>query len=143
MEKERAIIVALAGQPNVGKSTVFNLLTNRDYLEKKFVATGSQNIQILECGHNDNTFTIKNIRDVESDPPAAIRKFVKATNTLTTTDNWEMTDDIEKKGTFEVDVKGLPIKMKGDLALKPNDKGCTYEIIFNVSDIPSVWRSIK
>ncbi len=122
---------------------IFNLLTSQEYLEKKFSAIGSENVQILECGPNKGTFIVKNQRDVQSDPPSVIKKFVKATNTLTTTDNWEITDSDKKEGTFDIQIKGMPIKMNGTLSLKPNDSGCTYDIRFNISvKIPLVGKKI-
>ena len=108
--------------------TVFKVLTNPSYLAQKFEATGAKNIQVLECGRSGREFVIRSQMDIAAKPPELLKKFIKATNTVVAKDTWRFFDKELKTGVFEIDIKGMPITMKGVLILRPTEKGCEYII---------------
>lgn len=109
-------------------ATVFKVFTDKAYLEKKFAALGAKNINILECEEKDGEFFIKSQRDVPTNPPGFAKKFLKSFNTVVEIDIWELNDGDIKKGTFEVDIKGTPISIKGEMILGGTDEGCVNSI---------------
>jgi len=123
--------------------TVFKVLTDEDYLREKFEATGATNIEILQCEKEGNVFVIENTREIPANPPGFAKKFIKARNKVIGKDVWDLSGKKTKKGTFEVDVKGIPIRLNGDLTLKPTKNGCDYVIHFNVKvGIPLIGGKI-
>ena len=124
--------------------TVFTMLTDQDYLEKKFEATKAINIEILECNESGNQFIIRNKRDIPSNPPFFARKILKKFNSVNGTDTWEISDGEEKKGSFTLNIKGAPAKMNGNLAIVPTSTGCDYILDFNVKvSIPLIGGKIS
>ncbi len=109
-------------------ATVFKIFTDKDYLEKKFAALGAKNISILECGEKEGKFIIKSERDVPSNPPGFAKKFLKSFNTVVEIDTWEINDGDVKNGTFDVDIKGTPITIKGEMILSSTNEGCVNSI---------------
>lgn len=109
-------------------AAVFQVFTSKDYLEQKFAALGAKNITILECAESKGKFVIKSQRDVPSNPPGFAKKFLKAFNTVIEEDLWEISDGQIRHGTFEVDIKGTPITLKGTMTLSASEEGCQNAI---------------
>ncbi len=123
--------------------TVFKVLTDKTYLEKKFEATGAKNIQILECRQTGGGFVIRRQMDIPANPPELLKKFVKSMNTIVAKDTWKSFDQEVKTGVFELDIKGVPISMTGTITLKPTQKGCDYIIEFDAKcSIPLVGAKL-
>jgi len=109
----------------------------------KFAATGAKNITMLQCGESGGNVVIKNQRDIPSNPPAFAKKFIKGMNTVTGTDTWHSFDDDVKKGSFTLDIKGVPVKISGNLTLQPTDEGCDYIIEFMAKiNIPLIGKKL-
>lgn len=124
--------------------TVFKVLSDRQYLLKKFAYTGSRNITILECEQKNGFFVIKSQQEVPSNPPGFAKKFVKPWNLVIGTDTWQNYEGETKTGTFNVDVKGIPIRFTGKLELKPTKTGCNYAISFDVTvKIPLIGGKLE
>jgi len=127
----------------VSVETAFKMLTDEDYLQEKFEATGATNIEIMKCKKEGDVFVIENKREIPANPPGFAKKFIKARNKVVGKDVWDLSGKKTKKGTFELDVKGAPIKLSGDLTLKPTKNGSDYIINFNVKvGIPLIGGKI-
>jgi len=127
----------------VSVNTAFKMLTDEDYLQEKFETTGSTNIEIMKCEEEGDVFVIENKREIPANPPGFAKKFIKAKNKVVGKDIWDLSGKKTKKGTFELDIKGAPIKLSGNLALNPTKNGCDYIIDFKVKvGIPLIGGKI-
>jgi len=79
---------------------------------------------------------LKISRNEVANPPAAIRKLVPATNEVSHTEDWAADGD-GYAAAIVTEIKGVPVKIKGTKALRPEKGGCSVEWNFDVtSGIP-------
>jgi len=116
--------------------TVFAVFTRKDFIEQKYASVGATNLQFIDYGEKEGTFVIHTTRDISADLPGFAKKFLNPTTTIVQKEVWTLTDDPTKKGVVEVQAKGLPMQMTGDIILKPTNDGSenilNYEIKVNI-----------
>ncbi|HEX5097290.1 MAG TPA: DUF2505 domain-containing protein [Acidimicrobiia bacterium] len=95
---------------------------------EKYESMGHRDVQILECEADDDALTIKSSRVVDVDLPGFAKKVLKPTNTMVQTDEWRRARDGSWAGTFDVEVKGAPVRIAGTMRLAPADAGCRHEV---------------
>lgn len=114
-----------------------------DFYKKKFAAVGARDIQILEKKKRGETFSISTQREVPSDVPGMLRKFVGEWNTIIQSESWEPDDD----GYFnqiEIESEGVPASIEGTMSLQPAGNGCVNKLSFEIDcAIPLVGRKLE
>jgi len=123
--------------------TLYRLLTDREFLEKKYLAVGSRNLAFVECGQDEEVFRIEWRREVPSNPPGFARKVLSEWNQLEEMMEWERLSDGGARADYACKVKGVPGELRGEFLLKPDPDGCVEEIEMQATiNIPLVGRKI-
>ena len=71
-----------------------------------------------------------NVRKVAVDVPSFAKKIVNPVNTVTDVKSW---DASTKTARMSVEIKGVPIKVTGDIRIVPSGTGSDYVVDFQVS----------
>lgn len=122
---------------------VIAMLSDPEATTAKYDGMGHREIEILDCAAGDGTLHIESSRIVDVDLPGFAKKFIKPTNTMHQTDDWQETDDGTWTGTFAVDVDGAPIELSGVMRLVPDDDTCTHEVTITMNvKVPLVGGKI-
>ena len=118
-------------------ATVFKLCTEQKSQEAIYAQLGGTALKIKREGRAPNVKLVVS-RQEPANPPAVIRKFIPASNDVTHTETW-CADDPGYSADIAVEIKGVPVKIAGTKALRPEKGGCSIEWSMNVtSGIPLV-----
>ena len=124
-------------------AAVIKMFSDRAYFERKYKELGFWNIEVLEHEKSDKRFRIKVRYSAKNDAaiPDFAKKFLGDTNIVTQQDSW----DLEKKtGRLEAEIKGVPVKVSVDMALKDEARGSANTLKWNVScGIPLVGGKLE
>lgn len=116
-------------------ATAFKLCTEQKSQETIYAKLGGTDVKIKREGRAPNVKLTISRREV-ANPPAAIRKLVPATNDVSHTEQWAADGD-GYSADIVIDIKGVPVKIRGTKALQPEKAGCRVEWSFDVtSGIP-------
>jgi hypothetical protein len=81
-------------------------------------------------------------RKVPVNPPAALRRFVSATNEVAHTEHWRAAGE-GYLADLEIDIKSVPVRIKGTKGLQPARHACRIEWRFDVtSGVPLLGTMI-
>ncbi len=124
-------------------ATVYAAFCKPDFYQKKFSAVGARDIQVLEKKKKGDSFFIRTQRDVPSEVPGMLKKFLGEWNTIVQSESWEPDDD----GYFneiEVESEGVPISIEGTMSLQPSTDGCVNKLAFEIEcSIPFVGGKLE
>jgi Protein of unknown function (DUF2505) len=112
----------------------------------RYAAAGDRDLEVLECGADGDDLVIHTRRTVDVEGlPGFATKVLRPTNTMEQVDCWDAPDaDGARSGTFTIDVKGAPVKIRGTMRLEPTADGGTRHTVrgeFTVS-VPLVGGRI-
>ena len=116
---------------NTGLASALKACTEVKSLEATYAELGGSDVRIKRAGRAPN-ITIGITRKMPANPPAAIRRFVPATNDVSHTEIWRADGD-GYVADIVVDIKGVPVKIKGTKALLAEKSGCAIEWEFEVT----------
>lgn len=123
--------------------TLYGLFTDREFLTKKYLAVGSRNLEILECGQDDEVFRIEWRREVPSNPPGFARKVLSEWNQLEEIMEWERLPDGGARADYLGKVRGVPGELRGEFTLMAGGGGTVEEILMQATvNIPLVGKKI-
>jgi carbon monoxide dehydrogenase subunit G len=94
----------------------------------KFDSMGHRHIEVIDSHAGDDAFSITVRRDVDVDLPGFARRVLKPTNTVTSTDEWQRTDDGTCTGRQTVQTEGAPVKISSTTALTPEGDRTRYDV---------------
>jgi hypothetical protein len=111
--------------------TAFKLCTEQKAQEKLYAKLGGTGQKVKRSGKAPAVqLTVSRV--MPANPPAAIRKFVPATNEVSHTEDWAA-DGKGFAADIVVDIKGVPVKIRGTKSLQPEKGGASVEWNFEVS----------
>lgn len=116
-------------------ASALKLCTELKHQEAIYAELGGSDVKIKREGRSPNV-KLQISRKEVANPPAAIRKLVPSTNVVSHTEDWA-TDGGGFSADIVIDIKGVPVKIKGTKSLMPEKGGCSVEWNFDVtSGIP-------
>lgn len=116
--------------------TVYKFASDAEICRKRSEAFGDKDIRCTKTGD-----TVTNVRLVEADVPSFAKKFINATNTVTDVKAWNPTT---KSATLSVEIKGVPVKITGDIRIVPAGSGSDYIVNFQVAcKIPLIGGQLE
>lgn len=117
---------------NAPLSVVWDMFSDPDSHTTKFESMGHRDIEILESQTSDSGLHMKVRRVVDVELPGFAKRFMKPTNTVTTTDDWTRADDGSYRGSQTVETDGAPVKISAATALIPTGEQTRYEVAVHV-----------
>jgi hypothetical protein len=111
--------------------SALKLCTDQKHQEAIYDRLGGSDVAIKRDGRSPNV-KLRISRKEPASPPAAIRKFVPSTNEVSHTEDWGADGD-GYSADLDIDIKGVPVRIRGTKALQPAKGGCTIEWTFDVS----------
>jgi hypothetical protein len=122
-------------------ASAFKLCTEQKSQEAIYAKLPGSNVRIKRDGKAPGT-RLAISRTMPANPPAAIKRLVPATNEVSHTEAWRA-DGKGYVADIAVEIKGVPVKISGTKALKPEKSGCSVEWNFDVtSGLPLVGSVI-
>lgn len=122
--------------------TVYQLLTNEEFLRQKYESVGSRNLEFQECKQDGDVFRICWTREVPANLPSFAKPFLDPWNKLVEEMEWR-DEEGGKEGLYEGKIKGGIITINGEFHLKPKGSGCVEDIEMLVTvSIPLVSGKI-
>lgn len=122
---------------------VYAAFCKPDFYKKKFAAVGARGVEVLEKKKRGDTFYIRTEREVPSDVPGMLRKFLGDWNTVVQTESWEP-DDEGYFNQLEIESEGVPVSIEGTMSLQPDGKGCVNKLSFEIDcSIPLVGGKLE
>ena len=122
-------------------ASALKLCTDQKNQEAVYAKLPGSNVKIKREGKAPNA-RLAISRTMPANPPAAIRRLVPATNDVAHTEAWRA-DGKGYIADIAVEIKGVPVKITGTKALKPDKSGCSVEWNFDVtSGLPLVGSVI-
>lgn len=103
----------------------FAVLTNREYIEAKCVATGSLSTKIEISGDVSSAITVRTERLLPANVPAVAKSFVGETIEVTETQEWSAPDGDGSRSAIVIVVFSGPLRFEGTADLRPTATGCT------------------
>lgn len=122
---------------------VIKMFSDKAYFEKKYKALGYTGIEVLEHSADGGKFRIKVRYSAKSDAaiPDFAKKFLAPVNVVTQTDSWDVA---KKTGRIEAEIRGVPVKVTSEMALKDEGGGCTNHMKWNIScGIPFIGGKLE
>ena len=117
-------------------ASALKLCTDQKRQEAVYAKLPGSNVRIKREGKAPNA-RLRVSRTMPANPPAAIKRLVPATNEVWRADGNGHVADIA------VEIKGVPVKITGTKALRPEKGGCSVEWTFDVtSGLPLVGSVI-
>lgn len=107
---------------------VWEMVTNPAAHVAKFESMGHRDVAIVEHTASESDMTLVLSRVVTTELPGFMRKVMKPTNTVISTDYWQRRDDGTCGGHFSVETHGAPIKATGTTELRATSDGTSYEV---------------
>jgi Protein of unknown function (DUF2505) len=117
---------------SVPVAAVIRLLSDAQATVAKYESMGHREVQILECDEKERTLRIVSSRVVDVDLPGFAKRVLKPTNTMRQTDDWRRRDDGSWDGTFDVEVRGAPIRISGTMRLAPLNGRAVHDVCVRV-----------
>mgnify|MGYP001011501163 CR=1 FL=1 len=78
--------------------------------------------------------SISIVRVVDGEVPSVAKRFIKPSNTVTTTDRWVRGADGVCRGTSQMAISNVPLTVTAAARLEPDgDDSCTYAIDLDVA----------
>jgi hypothetical protein len=109
--------------------TVYALITDPDFVTRKYEALGGTNIAIDRSEADDGGCEVVTKRTVTVDLPGFAKRVMTPSNTAVQTEIWSGADDLgNRTSTYHVEIQGMPSKVTGTLILSP-DAGGTKQVI--------------
>ena len=122
---------------------LYRCLTNEDFLRKKYESVGSRNVEIKECGQDDDVFRIEWTREVPSNPPGFAKKVLSEWNRLEEIMEWSLEDDGSAHANYLCKVSSVPGDLQGEFDLRAVGDGCEEAIVMQANiKIPLLGRKI-
>lgn len=116
-------------------ASAFKLCTELKHQEQVYAQLGGTDVKIKREGRAPKVKLNISRKEV-ANPPAAIRKLVPATNEVSHTEDWAADGD-GYSADIAIEIKGVPVRIKGTKSLQPDKGGCAVEWKFDVtSGIP-------
>jgi hypothetical protein len=116
-------------------ASAFKACTELKSLEATYDALSGRDVRIKREGRAPN-LRIGVARKMPASPPAALRRLVPAMNDVSHTEDWRADGD-GHVADIAVEIKGVPVKIRGTKAVRPEKGGCAIEWEFEVtSGIP-------
>ena len=109
----------------VGVDVVIAMLQDKASTIDKYESMGHRDVRVLEFESDAAAIRIVSSRVVDVALPAFAKKALKPTNTMIQTDEWRRSGDGSWAGTFDIDVKGSPVRISGTMGLAPEADGAT------------------
>ena len=104
------------------------MFADEAFIRAKYEGMGHREVEITECTRTDDGLTIRSSRVVEIDLPGFAKRVMTPVNTVSQVDVWTSDGAGGWTGSFDVDVKGPPVRMSGTMTLTPGDGTCTHEV---------------
>jgi hypothetical protein len=104
---------------------VFAVETDPDEYQARFEEAGDRDMEMLECGPDGDGFVVVNRRVVSVELPGFARKVLSPTNTITHTVRFDPEADGKRRGTFEIEVHGAPVRTEGTILFEDVGGGKT------------------
>lgn len=118
-------------------ASAFKLCTDQKSQEAIYAELGGTELRIKREGRAPNV-RLRITRRMPANPPAALRKFVPATNEVAHTEHWGL-DGKGYAADIVVEIRGVPVRIVGTKILQPEKSGCSVAWNFDVtSGIPLV-----
>lgn len=95
---------------------------------------GHRDIRVVRAEREPGALEIEIVRRVDVEVPAAARRFVHPSNTVTSNDRWERHPDGSCTGRSDVSIAGLPVHSVGSASVVADGdgvgdgSGCTFTI---------------
>ncbi len=122
---------------------VYAAFCKAEFYKKKFAAVGARQIAVLEKKKRGDAFYIRTQRDMPSEAPAMLRKFLGEWNTIMQTESWEPDGD-GFLNNIEIESEGAPVTIEGTMSLQAAGKGCVNKLAFEVEcSIPFVGGKLE
>jgi hypothetical protein len=112
-------------------ASAFKLCTEQKSQEAIYAKLGGSDIKVKRGGRAPGV-TLAISRKEPARPPAAISRFVPSVNSVSHTEDWAA-DGEGYSADIVVEIKGVPVKIRGTKALAPEKGGCTIEWNFDVT----------
>lgn len=122
---------------------VFAAFSKADFYKKKFAAVGAKNVEVLEKKKKGGEFFICTQRDMPSEAPAMLQKFLGELTTIVQTESWEPDED-GFYNSIEIESEGVPVKIEGSMSLQPAAGGSVNKLVFDIDcAIPFVGGKLE
>lgn len=126
----------------IDADTFFKAITNAAYLRARSEAIGARNIDVAVTA-SAGTTTAKVVREMPTDAPGKLKKFIPSWSKAVQTENWKTGGGATYTGTAEVHPDGVPATIKSTMKISPSGNGCVMEINTEVkSSIPFVGGAL-
>jgi len=138
--------IDVANEYPADPATVFDMFGDADFLRDRSEALGHTEVVVTECGPVDNEFLIRIKRRVLINVPKFARKVLSPRTSIEQADTWDLDTDSTgtRTGRWEVNVKGAPISMQGEITLAPSENGTVHHITGNMNiPIPVIGGRLK
>ncbi len=122
---------------------VLAMLADPDATVAKYEGMGHREVALTAVDADDDHLRVASSRVVDVDLPGFARKVLKPTNTMRQTDDWARNEDGSWAGTFEVQVDGAPVELKGSMALVPGAGTTDHQVTITMNvKVPIVGGKI-
>lgn len=122
---------------------VYAAFSKADFYKKKFAAVGASKVKVLEKKKRGDEFYIRTQREMPSEAPAMLQKFLGEWVTVVQTESWEPDDD-GFLNSIEIESAGVPVTIEGTMSLQPAGSGCVNKLSFEVDcSIPFVGGKLE
>lgn len=123
---------------------VWAMLCDPDAHVAKYEHMGHRDVSVVSSDVAGDSFDITIVRQVDIDVPGIAKKVINPSNTVTSTDHWELGVDGTATGQTEVDIKGVPVQSTGKATLVAgSDDGCDYSVALTVKvKVPLIGEKV-
>ncbi len=112
--------------------TVFGLFHDAEFMKAKYTGIGARHIEVLECGGSGGRYTVKIKREVPTDVPALLKKFLNPWNGIVQSETWEGKTGGPYRCKLTIEIAGVPVAINGVMELRAESAGCVNEVQLEV-----------
>ena|SRR5690606_19815937 len=114
-----------------------------EYVRAKYDAQGARNVKILRCEQTDEILDLDVQREVPAEVPGMLKKFLGEWNQVTQIERWRGSIAAGYECDMSIEIKGVPVKMKGTMTLRPDGDGAKVTVLINIdSKVPLVGAKL-
>ncbi len=122
---------------------VFEGLADQDQVRRRLEALAPGAVERIECDRDADRCRITAQRQMQLEPPGALRRLVRRTVTALRTDEWRWSGDGSLRGSMRLSPRNVPVEIAGTMRLSPVEGGSLHAVDLRIScAVPVVGRRL-